>query len=140
MHSSEFLSQLIYVASDKFPRGHLLWTKSIATGGGGQLTFEGKKKRATHVMWFLVYGKWPEQQLNHLCDIPSCVETSHLYDGSQAQNQRDRSWQHKLFKCGHPKVPDNMYKNGTNRNGTPTYCCAQCKYIKTKERSKRNAT
>lgn len=113
MHGSEFLNRLEFVESSKFPKPHLLWKFSITTGGGGCLTFEGKKKRATHVMWFLTYGNWPKQQLNHICDLPNCVEPSHLYDGSQSQNQKDRR-KNTHFKCGHPKVEANIHKNGAS--------------------------
>jgi hypothetical protein len=52
-------------------------------------TMKDKRKKATHVSWFLHYGVWPEKQICHHCDNPICIRPSHLFDGDQAANIQD---------------------------------------------------
>lgn len=35
-------------------------------------------------------GRWPQQQALHRCDTPGCVRQSHLYEGSNTDNMRDK--------------------------------------------------
>jgi len=70
-----------------------LWTASLNNKSrpvirvGGRA---GSMKLASHVAWFLHYGVWPVQQLNHTsCDNGLCVRWDHLYEGTQAQNGAD---------------------------------------------------
>jgi hypothetical protein len=46
--------------------------------------------RATHAAWFFATGHWPRLHLLHRCDNPSCCNVRHLYEGTHAQNMKDR--------------------------------------------------
>lgn len=69
----------------------MFWTGARHTDGHGQVMIHGKQYRAHRVAWFIRYGKWPENQLNHIreCNIPWCINPKHSYDGTQTQNNID---------------------------------------------------
>lgn len=50
-----------------------------------------KTKRAHRVAWELEKGLiTPGKDVLHTCDNPPCVNTGHLYEGTDAENARDR--------------------------------------------------
>lgn len=58
--------------------------------GYGSYGWKGKN-RTTHTLSYeITYGK-PQQWVLHKCNVPLCVNPDHLYDGSAADNARDRS-------------------------------------------------
>lgn len=71
--------------------GCWLWT-DVPNGGYGVFCFRYEKKKAHTVSLELEKGPPPpgKPQANHDCDNPICVNPSHLYWGSQADNIRDR--------------------------------------------------
>lgn len=51
----------------------------------------GNKSYLAHrVAYLLAYGRNPNQFVLHRCDNPTCCNPSHLYEGSHADNMRDR--------------------------------------------------
>lgn len=66
-----------------------MWTRSLNTGGYGQINVEGKPLGAHVVAWFLATGEWPAQCVLHTCDIRSCVNVNHLFLGTRGDNNRD---------------------------------------------------
>jgi len=65
----------------------------------GQFTLNGGPKLAHRVAWFLTFGKWPEKDLAHRCDVPTCVNPDHLFEATPIENNRDM-----IAKGRHPKV------------------------------------
>lgn len=75
---------------------------------------QGSYKLASHIAWYLEYGRWPTLQMNHHCDNPMCVRHNHMYDGTQLQNAQDRVARG-TCPAGHPRTPEHMQyrKDGT---------------------------
>lgn len=57
--------------------------------GHGMYDHDGTWDYAHRYAWMLTYGQ-PKGFVCHHCDYPPCCNPSHLYDGDQAQNVRDR--------------------------------------------------
>lgn len=57
--------------------------------GYGSIRVDGRRRLAHCVAFFLAEGRWPSPQGLHHCDNPPCVRREHLFEGSQADNQRD---------------------------------------------------
>lgn len=81
----------------------------------------GRIVRKTHQLaWIDAHGRWPApgMQLNHYCDTPPCMEPTHLWEGTQAENNRDsaakgRHAGQKKTHCKHDHefTPENTYIN-----------------------------
>ncbi len=74
---------------NKQPDGCWIWIGTLTNRGYGQLRWGGPKKQATHVAYFIAHNKWPENQVNHKCHNPLCVNPDHIYDGTQIENMAD---------------------------------------------------
>ena len=59
-------------------------------GGYGRLSFEGKMRTVTHLVYELDRGHPPEKPcVLHTCDNPPCVNARHLWSGTPTDNMRD---------------------------------------------------
>lgn len=74
--------------------GCWLWTGPVNTGrrgGYGFLKVGHANKKAHRVAWELWVGPIGSSHVLHKCDNPSCVNPSHLWLGSHADNMRDKA-------------------------------------------------
>lgn len=69
-----------------------LWVGAKNGNGYGLFLFEGKMRLAHRVSWILTNGaiRGPRNCVLHKCDNPPCVNPSHLFLGSMADNAKDR--------------------------------------------------
>lgn len=74
-----------------------VWTSSIRRDGygmiwiGAYLDGEARAEFSHRVAFFLARGRWPEPCALHLCDTRACVRDEHLFEGTKADNNRDRA-------------------------------------------------
>lgn len=70
--------------------GCLIWTGEVDKDGYGYIRVDGKKQFTHRVAYSLAKGE-PKNFVCHTCDVPSCINPDHLYDGTNSQNMRDRA-------------------------------------------------
>lgn len=75
-----------------------LWLGTTTKSGHGQIKY-GKSMAYVHIVsWHLVNLDWPDtengEHILHSCDTPNCVNPSHLYLGTKADNIRDMLSRH----------------------------------------------
>lgn len=73
-----------------------VWT-AATRNGYGVIAIDDRLAYANRVAFFLATGAWPIKHALHHCDNPLCVKAiadehgpAHIYDGSDADNARDR--------------------------------------------------
>lgn len=70
--------------------GCLIWAGNCDRDGYGFINVDGKRRLTHRVAYTLAFGP-PKNFVCHTCDIPSCINPLHLYDGTNSQNMQDRS-------------------------------------------------
>jgi hypothetical protein len=98
-----------------------LWTGALSRRncGYGRLRFKGRMVAAHRLSWQLTQGQIPRGlHVLHLCDEPQCVNPSHLFLGTQSENNRDMAEKGRArniyigashCKRGHPFDEKNTY-------------------------------
>lgn len=78
-----------------------LWTGYANKLGYGVVNYKGKRQAAHRAAWAAKHGAIPPgMQLNHKCDVPSCVNPDHLYLGNQKQNIADMIARGRIYRKG----------------------------------------
>jgi len=76
-------------------RGCLLWKGTIANTGYGVFSAKSIHKYylgAHRIAWIIKHGSIPDGlAVLHKCDVPSCVNSQHLFLGTFADNNADRA-------------------------------------------------
>jgi len=99
MDDSKFITRL-----KRLPRkprqkiGCLIWTGGCYKDRYGNKSYGHVTRTALrptpilthHLTWFYATGEWPKDKLLHRCDTPLCCEITHLFEGSQGDNMRDK--------------------------------------------------
>lgn len=120
----------------------LIWIAGQNNKGYGTFFYDGKKRLAHRVAWELTYGPIPEGRiLCHVCDTPLCVNTDHLFLGTQADNMRDaaakgRNAGQKKTHCpqGHSYAEHGQFREKTNDR-----ICLICRRDRAREWWRRNS-
>jgi hypothetical protein len=112
--------------------GCWLWLGGQDSDGYGQLKVSRKRLAAHRVSYGAFVGDPGELHVLHRCDTPLCINPSHLFLGTNADNQRDkalkgRTAQSKLTHCvrGHALSGDNVRIYGRKR------VCLACACLRT---------
>ena len=72
-------------------RGCWIWKGSLHRTGYGTTWWRGKHDYAHRVIWDAFVGSIPQgKHVLHSCDNPRCVRPSHLFLGTQLDNNADR--------------------------------------------------
>ena len=74
------------------------WPRKLDHAGRGRVWLGGKLMLAHRAMWTVLRGEIPTGALLcHHCDNPTCVNPTHLYVGTHADNMRDMTERRRYF-------------------------------------------
>lgn len=117
--------------------GCWLWIGAIKNHNYGYVQYQNKPYLAHRFSWLLFKGKIPDHmKICHTCDTTLCVNPSHLFIGTQADNVRDmikKKRHHASLKekCkrGYSFLPENLifHKNGSKMRRLCKTCYNQRK-------------
>jgi hypothetical protein len=72
--------------------GCLLWLGGVDAKGYGQTFWQGVNWFAHQAAWMAAHGPIPAGMcVCHSCDVPSCINESHLWLGTNADNTADKT-------------------------------------------------
>lgn len=102
-----------------------LWKGSKNTWGYGRVRVPFSNERGVHrISWLLHNGPIPKGlNVLHKCDVPSCVNPSHLFLGTFADNNADKKAKGREFHpkgemCGMAKLTMPAVRNLRSRKET----------------------
>jgi hypothetical protein len=104
--------------SKQMPYGCIEWQRSV-TSGYGQISIDGRPMRAHRIAYELAYGPIPQGKfVCHRCDNPKCINSEHLFLGSNRDNMHDAKTKNRIRNGEkHPgaKLTDAQVRHIRNR-------------------------
>ncbi len=80
------------------------WTGKTDSRGRGRVWVDGKLKLAHRAVWEAIRGPIPAGKfLCHHCDNGGCLNLSHVYIGTHADNMRDMTERRRYFAAKEPE-------------------------------------
>jgi hypothetical protein len=99
--------------------GCKIWLGQTDKDGYGKIWIKGKTKRTHRVSWELKNGPIPKnKEILHKCDIPSCIEETHLFVGTNTDNQLDKARKNRGVKS-QLKLPYGVFMHRDHHRKNP---------------------
>ena len=82
----------VYEAVKRKKKKCIMWTHGKDNNGYGVISFNGKRTRAHRLSLMLYTNQSPTSDVFccHICDVPACINPTHLYWGDGFTNSRDK--------------------------------------------------
>ena len=91
MTTDSVLARIEARSSPEPNSGCILWMGYVNKGGYGCIKWRGHSHLAHRVAWEITNGPIPDGlHVCHKCDVPSCINTAHIFLGTDADNTADR--------------------------------------------------
>lgn len=126
--------------------GCWLWTGVRQPQGYGRVKINHRALMAYRVSYEALVAEIPAgMTLDHLCQVPACINPRHVEPVTLAENARraiEAARKSPVFRCGHPRTSGNTQEVNQPRRPThrPMQTCLTCdRASQLRHRLKRNA-
>lgn len=83
--------RLDYYSMPEPNSGCRLWLGHVDEAGYGLISWQGRVVRAHRASWEEANGPLPDGLIAcHHCDVPGCIESTHIFPGTHGDNAADR--------------------------------------------------